>query len=129
MVRPVDLNLSDADLNACVVDMAVSFSLRANSVLAASTVRHWARVLSSLQQARLLADQYRATQLKYQMLIIWRLALRRKHKAAKQARLAEKHLVVRRTWTKWRERVEQRKREHKMKEFEQRKVRKIFSGE
>lgn len=101
-------------------DKALAFSMRGSSALASSALRRWQEVYTSHQNAQAFAVQYYNTQLAYRMLIQWRLQLRAHAKLARQARHAEKYFAARTAWRKWVERVQGKRRERKVKEFEAR---------
>lgn len=66
--------------------------------------------------------QYNNSQLAYRTLFEWRLQLRAHAKQSRQARRAEKFFVTRDAWRKWVEKVNEKRRESKVKEFEARVV-------
>ncbi|GJE87193.1 hypothetical protein PsYK624_032760 [Phanerochaete sordida] len=99
---------------------ALAFSTRGSSALAVSAMRRWREVHTSHQNAQAFAVQYYNTQLAYRMLFAWRLQLRAHAKQARQARHAEKYFVTRSAWHKWVEKAQEKKRERKVKEFEER---------
>lgn len=80
------------------------------------------------RNAEAFAIQYHSTQLGYQMLLTWRIQLRDKLKMMKKARMAEKFLAARRAWRVWKGRLDEKRREKKLKEFEKQRVQKYFEG-
>lgn len=60
------------------------------------------------------------------MLLTWRLNLRLKLKMVKQGKLAERFFVSRRTWKVWTARLEEKRREKRLKDLEQQGMRKYF---
>ena len=103
-----------------ITDRAIAFSIRGSSALATTALRRWHQVYTTHQNAQAFAVRYSNTQLAYRMLFLWRLRLRAQAKQARQARHAEKFFVTRSAWRKWAEKVKERKREKKVKEFEAR---------
>jgi protein SFI1 len=62
------------------------------------------------------------------MLVAWRIRLRSNLKLAKQARLAEKYLTVRRTWNIWGDKLSQKIRERKLEELRKQKLKKYLAS-
>ncbi len=62
------------------------------------------------------------------MLLVWRLQLRAKLKQVKQGKVAEKFFVLRTGWKKWADKIIERKRERKLKEFEAKVLRRYLQG-
>lgn len=60
------------------------------------------------------------------MLLIWRLRLRAKLRRAKQAKAAQKHLLLRRYLHIWTAKVAEKQRERKLEEFQRRVVKRSF---
>ena len=110
------------------LDLAVAFSLRASSALATTTLRRWHQVYSTHQNAQAFAVHYRSSQLRYQMLLTWRLQLRAQLKQLKVAKTTERFFITRGAWQKWMEKVKQKKRERKLKEFETKLTARYFEG-
>lgn len=63
------------------------------------------------------------------MLLIWRLRLRAKLRRAKQAKAAQKHLLLRRYLHIWTAKVAEKQRERKLEEFQRRVVKRSFYGQ
>ncbi|THG95070.1 hypothetical protein EW026_g6516 [Hermanssonia centrifuga] len=78
----------------------------------------WQQVYKTHRNAQAFADHYHSAQLRYKMLLVWRLQLRAKLKQVKQGKVAEKFFVLRTGWKKWADKIIERKRERKLKEFE-----------
>lgn len=109
-------------------DLALAFSMRASSVLASSSLRKWLQTYQSHQTAQSHAAQYHSVQLQHRMLAAWRLQTRGHAQQVKVARKAEKFFVQRASWKTWAEKIAGRKRERKVKEFEQRVAQKYLRG-
>lgn len=62
------------------------------------------------------------------MLLTWRLELRAKLRMVKQAKTAQKHLLVRRYFRAWSTKLEERRRQQKLKQFQLRVVKTHFEG-
>lgn len=103
--------------------------MRESSALAVSALRRWQQVRTTHQNAQVFAVHYHDTQLRYKMLLNWRLQLRAKLKLAKQGRALEKFFVMRHALHRWQEKVAQAKRERKLKEFETKLAAKYFHGQ
>jgi hypothetical protein len=88
----------------------------------------WKRVHRTRQNALQLATQYHAVQMQQRAVLSWRIKLRQHHKLAKQARIAERYLVTRAAWGKWRQLVAEKSRQRKMQVFERDKARKAFES-
>ena len=108
--------------------MAVAFSMRPSSALATSALRRWHQVHTSHQNSLAFAVHYHSSQLRFRMLTAWRLQLRAKLKRVRHAKQLEKHFIVRNAWHKWIAKVQERKRERKLVEFEQKIAAKYFRG-
>jgi protein SFI1 len=108
---------------------AISFALRPGSALAASTFKAWKRANKTHQDSLQIAAQYHTVQIQHKAMLTWRIQLRRHTKLAKQARTAEKHLILRSAWVKWRHVIEERARQGKLQAFQRQKTRKIFDSE
>lgn len=108
-------------------ELAIAFSLRQNSVLATDALRTWLNAYATRLSAQRFADQFHATHLQHQMFFLWRRAVRKKQKIARAARVAEKYLVLRRTWNAWRERVAASKRDKKVKELDVMRTTRLFN--
>lgn len=113
----------------CVADLAVTFSLRSSSTLAQSSLQRWRQVHTSHQNAQAFAVHYHSVQLRFKMVMIWRVQLRAKLKLAKQARIAEKYFAIRNAWKMWQEKLAEKRRERKLKVFEARMLQSYMHGE
>ncbi|KAI0341741.1 hypothetical protein BDW22DRAFT_1485199 [Trametopsis cervina] len=101
-------------------EMAVHFSLRSSSTLASSTLQRWQAVYISHQNAQAFAVHYHSIQLRFKMVLVWRLQLRAKLKLVKQAKAIEKYFVMRNAWRIWQEKQAGKRREQKLKVFDAR---------
>lgn len=111
------------------VDLALAFSTRSEAYAASFALQTWRQVRSSHRNALTFAIQYHSAQLQYNMLLTWRLQLRSKLKLVKQGRIALRFFIARRAWGLWRENLESKRREKKLKEWEVQKLRKFYNGE
>jgi protein SFI1 len=109
-------------------ELALAFAARPRSALTATALQVWKRVHRTRQNALQLATQYHAVQMQQRAVLSWRIKLRQHHKLAKQARIAERYLVTRAAWGKWRQLVAERSRQRKMQVFERDKARKAFES-
>lgn len=73
--------------------------------------------------------QYDSSQLRYKMLLSWRLHLRNILKRQKDARIANRFFATRRAWVTWLGVMKARKREKQVSELKTRKLAKVFRGE
>ena len=62
------------------------------------------------------------------MILAWRLKLRAHLRMAKQAKVARKQLLLRRFLHVWTAKVEEKRRNKKLKQFELRTTKRIFEG-
>ena len=83
----------------------------------------------SHQNAQAFAVHYHSAQLRFKMILTWRLRLRAKLKLNKQAKVAEKYFTIRNAWKTWREKVEDKRRQQKLRVFEIRMLRTYMHGE
>ncbi|KAI0093593.1 hypothetical protein BDY19DRAFT_989156 [Irpex rosettiformis] len=107
-------------------DRAIAFSLRSSSTLASGSLQKWRQMYTTHQNAQTFAMHYRSIQLRFKMMLVWRLQLRAKLKLLKQAKLVEKYFIVRNAWKIWQEKLAEKRREQKLKVFEGRLVRSYF---
>ncbi|KAI0374779.1 hypothetical protein BV20DRAFT_1010391 [Pilatotrama ljubarskyi] len=107
-------------------ELAQLFETRSSSVLAASAFKKWRVAYSSHQNALTFAVHYHKAQLQYKMLLAWRLQLRAKLRMVKQAKVAQKRLLLRRYFHAWKAKLAEKQRERKLKEFERRVVKQYF---
>lgn len=103
--------------------------MRQRSVLATTALQTWLRALATKRRVERFADQYYAAHLCRQKFLVWRRALRKKQKIVRAATIAEKYLLVRRTWNAWKERVEATKRDKKVRELDLMRLIRIFRCE
>ncbi|KAF9457172.1 hypothetical protein BDZ94DRAFT_1273913 [Collybia nuda] len=106
--------------------LAVSFSLRSNSNTLVSTFRRWHETFNTHQNALSFAKDYHSAQLRYIMLLSWRLKLRDKLNIIKMARRADSYFAARRAYRMWCSTFESRTREKAFNTLEQRYTIKIF---
>lgn len=106
----------------------MAFSKRGSSALGMTALRRWHEVYSTHQNAQAFAAHYNSSQLRYKMLLTWRLQLRAKRKQVKVAKTTEKFFITRAAWQQWMEKVTQRRRDRKLKEFENQIVTRFFQG-
>ena len=109
-----------------IPDKALAFSVRANSSTVISAMQKWQRVLATHHNASLFATQYRSAQLRFKMLLQWRIALRKRLKMVKKAREADKYLHIRRAWKLWAEKLADARRRKTLQVWERRKVQAVF---
>ncbi|TFK54938.1 hypothetical protein OE88DRAFT_1653513 [Heliocybe sulcata] len=107
-------------LTPSAIDAAIAFSTRPYSSLAASALRTWYQVYRTHKNSQAFSVQYHSAQLSFKMLHIWRIQLRVRLKTIKQAKIAEKFFLMRRAWRHWHDKLEEQKREKKLKLLEQR---------
>jgi protein SFI1 len=110
-------------------DLALAFSLRSNTYIVSSALLTWRQVHASHRNALTFAVHYHSAQLRFKMLLTWRLRLRSKLQMVKQGRAAQKFLISRRAWNIWTDKLEERRRQNKLRDLERRKMRKYFFGE
>jgi protein SFI1 len=111
------------------VDVAVAFFLRSKTGAAASALHRWRQNYASHQNAKSFAVQYHSAQLRYKILLSWRIQLRDKLKLMRMARVACQFFVARRAWKAWGNALKVKVREKQVKEMERRRVTKIFHRE
>ena len=114
-------------LTAGFPDKALAFSVRANSSVVISTLQKWQRVLDTHRNASLFAVQYYSAQLRFKVLIQWRIVLRRKLKMVRKAREADKYLHIRRAWKLWVDKLVDARRRKALQVWERRKVQAVFN--
>ncbi|KAG5654501.1 hypothetical protein H0H81_001142 [Sphagnurus paluster] len=107
-------------------DLAVAFSLRADSDAVGSALRTWRDVYATHQNAHSFAMQYDSAQLRYKMLLKWRIQLREKLKLIKMARMADKFFATRCAWRTWHDALKARAREKRVEEFKKHGLERIF---
>lgn len=110
-------------------ELAQLFRTRSTSLQGASALTKWREVYRSHQNAQSFAIHYDKERLQYQMMLTWRLQLRAHLRKAKQAKVARKYLLLRRCFHVWTAKVEEKRREKKLREFQVRKAKKVFEGD
>lgn len=105
---------------------AIAFATRPKSSLAVSALKTWYQVYRTHRNSQAFAVQYHSAQLTFKMLHMWRIQLRVRLKMIKQAKIAEKFFLMRRAWKHWVEKVEEQKRQKKLKLLEQRMLLQYF---
>lgn len=116
-------------LMTMVTERALAFSMRSNTFTASSALQTWRQVHASHRNALSFAIHYNSVQLRFKILLKWRLKLRLKLKMLKQGKSAEKFFTARRTWKVWTDKLEERRREKKLKDLEKRRIQKYFLSE
>lgn len=107
----------------------MAFFLRSKTGAAASALQHWRQGYASHQNAKSFSVQYHSAQLRYKMVLSWRIRLREKLKLMKMARVACQFFVTRRAWKLWDNALKAKAREKHAKYIEQRRLEKIFHRE
>ncbi|KAI0670486.1 Sfi1 spindle body protein-domain-containing protein [Trametes maxima] len=107
-------------------ELAQLFALRSSSVIVSASLKKWRNAHGSHQNAHTFAVHYHKAQLQYKMLLQWRLKLRARLRLVKQAKVARKQLLLRRCLHAWTAKVAEKRRERKLKEFQQRVVKQNF---
>ena len=121
------LKLSSGETNTTgFPDKALAFSVRANSSVVISTMQKWQRVLATHRNAGLFAVQYYSAQLRFKMLLRWRIVLRKKLKMVRKAREADKYLHIRRAWKLWVNKLADARRREALRAWERRKAQAVF---
>ncbi len=127
--RSVSLHLICNPSLISIPELAQLFRTRSTSLQGASALKRWRGVYQSHQNAQSFAVHYDRERLQYQMMLTWRLQLRAHLRKAKQAKIARKYLLLRRCFHVWTAKVEEKRREKKLREFQMRKAKKVFEGE
>ncbi|KAJ8520415.1 hypothetical protein ONZ45_g2769 [Pleurotus djamor] len=96
---------------------ADAFSRRLTSYDAKSALIKWRRSIVNLRSTEDLADQHYIRSVYHTSFQAWRAHLREKLKLQRQARMVEKHLTVRRAWTRWQEKLAEKRREKRLRAF------------
>jgi protein SFI1 len=100
--------------------------MRPKATTATTSLQVWQRAYVTHQNAASFAIHYHSALLSSRILFAWRLRLREKLKLAKQARIAERFLLMRRSWKSWKVRMEDAKLEKKLKLWEKAKLKIAF---
>ncbi|TBU50663.1 hypothetical protein BD309DRAFT_944429 [Dichomitus squalens] len=109
-------------------ELAQLFRTRSVSLHAGMALQRWRRVHQSHQNALSYAVHFDRMHLQYKMMLAWRLKLRTRLRMVKQAKIARKYLLLRRCLHMWTAKVEEKRREKKLKEFELRATKKTFEA-
>lgn len=107
-------------------DLALAFSTRASSTVVSSSLHRWRQVYHTHQNAQSFAVHYHSAQLRFKMLLVWRLQLRARLRMVKEARLAQKYFLQRRFWKQWKTQFAQKKLDKKLVDLEARLARRHF---
>jgi protein SFI1 len=107
----------------------VAFFFRSKTGAAASALQHWHQGYASHQNAKSFAVHYHSAQLRYKIILSWRIQLRERLKLMKMARVAYQFFVTRRAWKAWGNAFKARARERHAKDIEKRRLEKIFHRE
>ena len=83
-------------------------------------------MLATHRNASSFAAQYRSAQLRFKMLLQWRIALRKRLKMVRKAREADKYLHIRRAWKQWVDKLADARRQKTLQVWERRKVQAVF---
>ena len=110
------------------VELAQLFRTRSASLQASSVLKKWRQVHQSHQNALSYAVHFDRMHLQYKMMLTWRLKLRAHLRMVKQAKVARKYLLLRRCLHLWTTKLQEKRRQNKLKEFEQRLTKKFFEG-
>lgn len=102
--------------------------MRSDSQLAARMVQRWYQVLGTHQNATIFAVNYNEAQLRAKAFLAWRLRLRSTLQSLRVARLADRFFVTRRAWRLWLKKMDERKRQERLKAWNIARVRKAFNG-
>ncbi|KDQ61051.1 hypothetical protein JAAARDRAFT_191170 [Jaapia argillacea MUCL 33604] len=107
-------------------EKAIVHSMRSKSSVGRTSLRIWHQTYMTRRNAQSFALQYHSAQLSYKMVHIWRVKLRVKLGMIKQARRQEKYFVQRRACKLWLAKLEEKRREKKLRFLEQQKLAKLF---
>jgi hypothetical protein len=108
-------------------DKALAFSVRGNSSVVISAMQKWQRVLATHRNAGLFSVQYYSTQLRFKLLLQWRIVLRKKLKMVRKAREADKYLHTRRAWKLWVDKLADARRRKALQVWERQKAQAVFN--
>ncbi|KAJ4488143.1 hypothetical protein J3R30DRAFT_3695788 [Lentinula aciculospora] len=111
-----------------VPDLALHFCTRLNSSSAKTALSSWRRLLTSHQNTHSLAVRYHCNCVVRHALLQWRLQLHAILKLAKKARIAEKFLVLHKSWNHVKEKYHEQVLTRKFQAYEKSKVKKIFDA-
>lgn len=102
-------------------DKALEFAGQTNLIVQHSAMSQWKQALLNRQKLSNLAQQYYDEHLQSRMLTFWRIRLRQYIRTIKQARVARRYLVMRKSWDKWVETM-------RVKTIQKKAMRKYFDG-
>ncbi|KAH8117554.1 Sfi1 spindle body protein-domain-containing protein [Phellopilus nigrolimitatus] len=105
---------------------AIEFRSRPSSALTKAALNHWHQNLFTRRNLHLQAVQYDEDLLKHRILLVWRVQLRVKLKMTKHAKVARKYLLLRQGWNKWRDKLEEKKRQQRLQVLQQKILQKYF---
>ncbi|KAH7929761.1 hypothetical protein BV22DRAFT_1080370 [Leucogyrophana mollusca] len=105
-------------------DFAIAFSMHSNSYTVSSALQTWQRVYTVYQNRRSFAIQRHLARVQFDALLKWRLHLRTKLKVLKQAKIVEKYFLQRRSLKLWTAKLQDKRRQKKLKQLETEKLRK-----
>ncbi|KAJ7582773.1 hypothetical protein C8J56DRAFT_955676 [Mycena floridula] len=107
-------------------DLAIAFSYRGDSSTIVTALKAWRDVLSTHQNAHSFALVHYHSRLNYRMLRRWQDQFISHLKKMRKARKAEQFLRLRRAWTTIKARLNERRRERLLAQFEARSLAKVF---
>ncbi|KAJ3844508.1 Sfi1 spindle body protein-domain-containing protein [Lentinula raphanica] len=110
-----------------LADLALHFSTRLNSSSTIHALSTWRQALAAKKNDRSRALQYYFAHVNRRALLQWRLQLHAKLQLTKKARLAEKIIVLHRSWNRIRDKYQDRVAEKNFQTFTTAKVKKIFA--
>jgi len=90
-------------------------------------MQKWQHVLATHRNATLFAVQYHCAQLRFKMLLQWRIVLRKKLKMVRKSREADKYLHIRRAWKLWVDKLADVRRRKTLHIWERRKAQAVFN--
>ncbi|KAG7092302.1 hypothetical protein E1B28_008664 [Marasmius oreades] len=105
--------------------LAVRFSERLNCSTSKMAFQRWREVHASHLRSQAFVAQFNKAQLVRRMILRWRVALFKRLKMVKKARMAERYLLLRRFWATMKQKYREKIRLAKLQECERNKV-KIF---
>jgi hypothetical protein len=102
--------------------------MRPNGQLIANAIHRWQQVYASHKNSQSFAAEYEANQLRMKVIIAWRMRLRGHHVLRQQAKIHDKHILLRRMFAQWTDSLAERQQERRLRILQQRKLKTIFSG-
>lgn len=112
--------------NRAKESLASQFSSRADKRLASQYLGTWAKHLARRKKLERRAQRAFEATVKAKALIQWRGALWAHVKQAKQAKLARRLFLTRMAWRRWREVVEERRREKRRLEVDRKVMKRVL---